>query len=52
MALYHSAVDPYSPETNIYECVGCGSRFESETRVEDCPSCPDGEVRNLSVARE
>jgi rubrerythrin len=52
MTVYHSDVDPYSTDTCLYECLGCGERFERETRIEDCPACDDGEVRNLSVARE
>jgi rubrerythrin len=54
MPIYHSDVDPYRSQIDgsVYECLSCGARFESDTRVESCPSCDDASVRNLSVARE
>jgi rRNA maturation endonuclease Nob1 len=44
--------DPYTPTgVYIYECVVCGGRTESESRVGECDCC-GGEVRNIAVPRE
>jgi Zn finger protein HypA/HybF involved in hydrogenase expression len=51
MVINNSTVDPYSPSRGYFECLVCGSRTTSETRLTECPECA-GSVQNIAVPRE
>jgi|AntDeeMetagen192_2_1112575.scaffolds.fasta_scaffold04568_3 rRNA maturation endonuclease Nob1 len=47
----NAAVDPYSPETNYFECISCSRRTTSDKRLATCSEC-GGQLRNIAVPRE
>ncbi|WP_253738945.1 rubrerythrin-like domain-containing protein [Halohasta salina] len=51
MVPHNATIDPFTPSTNYFECVGCGSRCHSDERLTTCPDCGD-RVRNIAVPRE
>ena len=51
MVPHHSAIDPFSPETNYFECVDCGNRTPSNKRLTTCEDC-GGTLQNIAVPRE
>jgi rRNA maturation endonuclease Nob1 len=44
-------IDPFSPETNYFECIACGKREISDKRLTICKGC-GGQLQNIAVPRE
>lgn len=51
MVVHNAAIDPHRSEHGYYECLSCGIRTTSESRLGRCADC-GGDVRNISIARE
>lgn len=53
MVVHNAAIDPHRSEreNGYYECLSCGSRVTSESRIERCADC-GGDVHNIGIARE
>jgi DNA-directed RNA polymerase subunit RPC12/RpoP len=51
MVVHNAAIDPHRNDGGYYECLSCGTRVTSDSRLETCTDC-GGEVHNIAVARE
>ena len=51
MVVHNASIDPHRGGRGYYECLSCGSRVTSDSRLETCADC-GGDVRNIAIARE